>query len=172
MGKGPEKAQSQLLILDRGFDCVTPLLHELTLQAMIYDLLPVVKNVYPFVPAPNADEMQLLLDENDKLWVELRHQHIFAVSEQVNKKFIEFSQSQHMTRTKNQLNLYLQEVIRKAPQRQKQFFEYAKHIRLAEDCWRAYEMVSKYSYKKMKSYYTKLGTQKQFELSVLTILYL
>jgi syntaxin-binding protein 1 len=46
LGRSPEKQKSVLLILDRAIDCTSPLVHELTYQAMVNDLWQINSDMY------------------------------------------------------------------------------------------------------------------------------
>ncbi|KAG8003214.1 Syntaxin-binding protein 3 [Nibea albiflora] len=126
------KTQAQLLIVERGFDPVSPILHELTYQAMAYDLIDIQNDIYKY-KSKDGSEKQAQLNEDDMLWVKLRHKHIAEVSAQIPKMVKEISASKKQPDEKITIS-NLAQMMKKMPSFRKQLTEKTVHLQLAEDC--------------------------------------
>lgn len=80
--KHTSRERGQILLLGRTDDCLSPLMHEFTYQAMVNDLLPIKDDQITYQADKEGGGKQdkdVLLNEKDEIWVELRGQHIAAV---------------------------------------------------------------------------------------------
>lgn len=86
-----ERDRSTLLLLDRSIDVLSPLMHEFTYQAMVNDLLPIDDDKISY--KAESVTKDVLLNDNDELWVEFRSRHIADVIQTLSSRIREIMNS-------------------------------------------------------------------------------
>lgn len=91
-----DRERAQILIVDRSFDALTPLIHEFSYQAIAYDLLDINEGVYNYQIelGKGSQETTVLLNESDEFWTENRHSHIAKVIETIKERLNDIIQSE------------------------------------------------------------------------------
>ncbi|GAV79454.1 Sec1 domain-containing protein [Cephalotus follicularis] len=142
MKQFPETETCELLILDRSVDQIAPIIHEWTYDAMCHDLLNMEGNKYihevPSKTGGPPEKKEVLLEEHDPVWLELRHAHIADASERLHNKMTSFvsknkaAQIQHGSRDGAELSTReLQKMVQALPQYSEQIDKLSLHVEIA-----------------------------------------
>ncbi|XP_065436426.1 syntaxin-binding protein 2-like [Chrysemys picta bellii] len=107
---------------------------------MAYDLLRIEKNTYRYetTGASDSREKEALLDDDDELWVQLRHLHIADVSKKVTELLRTFCESKRLTTDEADIE-DLSQILKKLPEYQRELNKYSTHLNLAEHCMRHFK---------------------------------
>ncbi|TXG70282.1 hypothetical protein EZV62_005217 [Acer yangbiense] len=138
----PEIETCELLILDRSVDQIAPIMHEWTYDAICRDLLNMEGNKYvheiPSKTGGPPEKKEVLLEEHDPVWLELRHAHIADASERLHEKMTNFitknkaAQIQHGSRDSGELSTRdLQKMVQALPQYSEQIDKLSLHVEIA-----------------------------------------
>jgi syntaxin-binding protein 1 len=91
-----ERQRGVLFVVDRTMDPAAPLLHEFWYQAMVNDLLKVedgVRYKYKYENTVGGKETRVaILDDNDEVWVSIRHLHMKDAIDRLMTDFGRFAQ--------------------------------------------------------------------------------
>ncbi|PWZ37545.1 hypothetical protein Zm00014a_040727 [Zea mays] len=137
----PQTETCELLIVDRSIDQIAPIIHEWTYDAMCHDLLCMDGNKYvQEVPSKNGsanEKKEVLLEDHDPVWLELRHAHIAHVNETLHEKMISFVSKNkaaqlQQARSGGELSTkQLQKMVQALPQYSDQIDKLTLHVEIA-----------------------------------------
>ncbi|EOD21796.1 Sec1, SM superfamily protein [Emiliania huxleyi CCMP1516] len=135
-----------LLVLDRAFDPLSPLLHEFTYQAMVHDLLPVAEgDRYRYTYVGNSGQSlskEVLLNEADPLWLRYRHMHIADLTVELDADYKAFLRDNEASAGLASGNADLSEMaagLRAMPKFQEAMGRWSLHISLVSELVSRYE---------------------------------
>lgn len=148
---GPQKNQAAkrergtLLLLDRADDCLTPLMHDFTYQTMVHDLLKMDDDRITFQSETTNDPSKteakdVLLDERDSVWVELRGKHIASVINTLSERIREIMSSSTgsaLGKKSGQGNMSLSQManaLKALPEYREVVSKLSQHMHLAHEC--------------------------------------
>jgi syntaxin-binding protein 1 len=137
----PQTETCDLLILDRSVDQIAPIIHEWTYDAMCHDMLNMEGSKYvhevPNKAGGPPEKKEVLLEEHDPVWLELRHAHIADASERLHEKMTNFVSKNkaaqlHGSRESGELSTReLQKMVQALPQYSEQIDKLSLHVEIA-----------------------------------------
>lgn len=141
-----ERERAQILILDRSFDPLSPLMHEYTYQAMANDLLEVDDGVIAYKTTTNRgteEEHKAILNENDEMWTDLRHQHIARVIEVIKDRMTDIIQNNAgaalAKKSGSDMDITsMAAAVKKLPEYTQTMTKLGQHVNIAQQCMDAF----------------------------------
>ncbi|XP_042403475.1 SNARE-interacting protein KEULE-like [Zingiber officinale] len=137
----PQKETCEFLIVDRSIDQIAPIIHEWTYDAMCHDLLNMEGNKYthqvPSKMGSTTEKKEVLLEDHDPIWLELRDSHIADASERLHEKMTNFISKNkaaqiHSSRDGGELSTRdLQKMVQALPQYSEQIDKLSLHVEIA-----------------------------------------
>ena len=134
-------APIKIIILDRSFDPLTPILHDYYYQAMCFDLLKLEKGIVEYDSTDNAGnttKKKAMLTDSDDLWNKYKYKHIAEAMQGVGDEFSHFVETNQTTKAqKDMSNLDLKamsEIVKNMPIYNELMSKYTLHMNLIEMC--------------------------------------
>lgn len=124
----PREPRATLLLVDRSFDIVSPVIHDYYYQNIVYDVRDVGEN-----GKTKADNRTVYLNDQDELWVKFRNKHLAFVMNRVNAEAQAVIKDQQKNKVNSdEMNLQeMAEVLRNMPKVEELMKNYQIHIDLA-----------------------------------------
>jgi len=158
--KHNSRERCTFLVLDRNNDMISPLIHEFTYQAMVSDLLEMDGDQLTYKLPENkggaadddgvvdSDKKDVLLNDNDEVWVEFRHKHIADVMQTVSKRIMDImstnkaSKLQNTSENKNMSVAELASALKALPEYRELVSKLNQHMHIANECFSKYNKES------------------------------